>query len=190
MRMPAIRVAVIGPDQEGLLSELELRDITERVREELLTVKPLPLKGISRLLRSMTFDPDKAIVSQAGIIGVRPYQIDVEIREETLRKYGLTLKRAAQILRSENVDIPGGTLKSSVREVLLRSNNKRVIGEEIAKLPLLTRPDGVVLTVGDVGTVKDGFSDLDSIDFVNGKPALVIAIDLSLIHISEPTRPY
>ena len=177
MRMPAIRVAVIGPDQEGLRSELELREITELVRDELLTVKPLPLTGVSRLLRSMTFDPNKAIVSQAGIIGARPYQIDVEIREETLRKYGLTLKQAAQILRSENIDIPGGTLKSNVREVLLRGNNKRVIGEEIAKLPLLTRPDGVVLTVGDVGTVRDGFSDLDSIDYVDGQPALVIAID-------------
>ncbi len=177
MRMPAIRLAVIGPDRQGLLSELELREVTERVRDELLTVKPLPLTGISRLLRSMTFDPDKAIVSQASIIGARPYQIDVEFREETLRKYGLTLKQAAQILRSENVDIPGGILKSNVREVLLRGNNKRVIGEEIAELPLLTRSDGVVLTVGDVGTVRDGFSDLDSIDFVNGQPAQVIAID-------------
>jgi HAE1 family hydrophobic/amphiphilic exporter-1 len=177
MRMPAIRVAVIGPDETGLSAELELRDVTERVREELLTVKPLPPSGLSALLRAMTFDPDKAIVSQAEIMGARPYQIDVEIREETMRMYGLTLKQVAEILRSENVDVPGGTLKSSVREVLLRSNNKRVLGAEIAELPLLTRPDGVVLTVGDVGDVKDGFSDIDSIDFVNGQPAQVIAID-------------
>ena len=177
MRMPAIRVAVIGPDQQGLPAELELREVTERVREELLTVKPTAPRGFNRLLRSVTFDPDKSIVSQASIIGARPYQIDVEIREETLRKYGLTLKRVSQILRSENVDIPGGTLRSNVREVLLRGTNKRVTGEEIAELPLLTRPDGVVLTVGDVGTVRDGFSDLDSIDYVDGHPALVVAID-------------
>ena len=177
MRMPAIRVAVIGPDQQGLPAELELRAVTERVREELLTVKPIAPQGFNRILRSMTFDPDKSIVSQASIIGARPYQIDVEIGEETLRKFGLTLKRVAQILRSENVDIPGGTLRSNVREVLLRGTNKRVTGEEIAELPLLTRPDGVVLTVGDVGTVRDGFNDLDSIDYVDGRPALVIAID-------------
>jgi HAE1 family hydrophobic/amphiphilic exporter-1 len=189
MRLPAIRVAVVGPtDAEGpgvkpltaeqrLAADLKLRDITERVREELLTIKPLPPTGITRLLRAMTFDPKKSIVSQANILGARPYQIDVEVREETLRRYGLTLKRVAQILRSENVDIPGGTLKSNVREVLLRANNKRVIGEEIAELPLLTRPDGVVLTVGDIGIVRDGFSDMDSIDYVDGRPALVIAID-------------
>jgi HAE1 family hydrophobic/amphiphilic exporter-1 len=177
MRMPAIRVAVIGPDEQGLSSELELREVTERVREELLTVKPIAPRGFNRLLRSVTFDPDKSIVSQASIIGARPYQIDVEIREETLRKYGLTLKQVSQILRSENVDIPGGTLRSNVREVLLRGTNKRVTGEEIAQLPLLTRPDGVVLTVSDVGTVRDGFSDLDSIDYVDGHPALVVAID-------------
>lgn len=177
MRMPAIRVAVIGPDQQGLSSEIELREVTERVREELLTVKPIKPEGFNGVLRAMTFDGDKSVVSQASIIGARPYQIDVEIREETLRKYGLTLKRVSQILRSENVDIPGGTLRSNVREVLLRGTNKRVTGEEIAELPLLTRPDGVVLTVGDVGTVRDGFSDLDSIDYVDGHPALVVAID-------------
>ena len=177
MRQPALRVGVLGPQTEGLEAERQLREIAEQVRDELLVLKPLPPAGAGAVFRRMRFDPEETVVSQANIIGERPLQIDVEISEETLRQYGLTLKQVAEILRQENVDIPGGTLKSKVREVLLRGKNKRNSGEEIAEIPLVTRSDGVVLTVGDLGTVKDGFSEVVSIDVVRGHPALVISVD-------------
>ncbi len=72
-------------------------------------------------------------VSQASIVGAREYQIDIEIPEETLRKYGLTLKRVADIIRRENVEIPGGTMRTDSQEVLLRGKNKRTVGEELSK---------------------------------------------------------
>ena len=177
MRQPALRVGVLGPKTRGLESERQLREITEQVRNELLVLKPLRPSGAGAVFRQMSFDAEESVVSQANIIGERPYQIDVEIPEETLRQYGLTLKRVAQILRQENVDIPGGTLKSNVREVLLRGKNKRNRGAEIAEIPLVTRSDGVVLTVGDLGSVKDGFSEVVSVDVVQGYPALVISVD-------------
>ena len=38
----------------------------------------------------------------------------------TLRKYGLTLKEVAQIIRRENLELPGGTIRTPSQEVLLR----------------------------------------------------------------------
>jgi multidrug efflux pump subunit AcrB len=177
LRQPALRVGVLGPESEGLEAERQLREVAEQVRNELLVLKPLPPTGAGAIFRRMSYDAESSVVSQANIIGERPYQIDVEIPEETLRQYGLSLKQVSQILRQENVDIPGGTLKSDVREVLLRGKNKRNQGAEIAKIPLVTRSDGVVLTVGDLGAVKDGFSEVVSIDIVQGKPAQVISVD-------------
>ena len=82
-------------------------------------------------------NPEQPVITQADIIGAKPFQIDVEIREEDLRKYNLTLKQVAEILRAENVDIPGGILRSEVGDVSLQSKNKGVTGEEIAELPLV-----------------------------------------------------
>ena len=120
LREAAINVSVTAPDG-GELDELELRAVTEMVRDELLTLET---------------------VSQVDIRGARDYQIDIEIDERTLRKYGLSLQQVAQIVRRENLEIPGGTIRSEGQEILLRGENKRLIGQQIAELPLVTQPGG------------------------------------------------
>ena len=114
--------------------------------------------------------------------------------QEDLRKYNLTLKQVAEILRAENVDIPGGILRSEVGDVSLQSKNKGVTGEEIAELPLVRTNGEVVLKVKDIATVYDGFADVDSIDNVNGHPANVISVMRSptedITQITEAVHHY
>ncbi|NLE38479.1 MAG: efflux RND transporter permease subunit, partial [Pirellulaceae bacterium] len=155
IRRPAIRVGVIGPENESPDAEIRLRDIAEQIRDELLQLPSL---------------------SQVELVGVRDYQIDIEISEDTLRKYGLTLQQVARIVRRENIEMPGGNMKTDSQEILLRGKNKRLLGPEIAKIPLVTQPDGVVLTVGDLGVVRDEFVDTTAIHRINGKPGMVIAV--------------
>src|SRR5690606_1532143 len=157
-RSAAIRVGIIGPesDVQDVASELRLREVAESVRDDLLQ---LPA------------------VSSASIMGGRPYQIDVEIPEATLRSYGLSLDQVAAILRARNVEIPGGNLKAEGQEVLLRAKNKGRTGEEIATLPLITQPGGVVLTVGDLGKVRDEFEDIAAVSEINGQPAMVVNVE-------------
>lgn len=157
LRQPVIRVGVIGPDRTDPESELQLRAVAERVRDDLL---------------------QQPAVSQAEIIGARDFQIDIEIPEETLRKHGLTLKQVAEIVRRENIELPGGTMRTDAGEVLLRGKNKRTLGEEIAEMPLVTTPEGVVLSVGDLGVVRDDFDDsITSLSRINGRPGLAISVE-------------
>ncbi len=156
MRQPAIHVGVAGPDRAGPVAERELRDIAEQVRDDLIRL------------------PE---VSQANISGAKDYQIDVEISEETLRKHGLTLRGVAQTLRRENLEMPGGTIKTDAQDILVKGENKSVVGHEIANIPLLTQSNGAVLTVGDLGVVRDEFADTTSYNYINGQPGMVISVD-------------
>jgi multidrug efflux pump subunit AcrB len=164
-------VAVIGPDDRSASAEGKLRAYAELVRERLLELPS---------------------VSQANIQNAKPYQIDVEVEEDTLRKYGLTLSQIANLLRRENIELPSGQLKSDGQEILLRGKNKREVGEQITTLPVITQPNGVVLTVGDIGTVRDEFDDVTAISEVNGRPAIVIEISRTsnedLLNISDEVR--
>ncbi len=155
IRRAAITIGLIGPEEHDLQSEIALRELAEQIRDELIAL------------------PN---VNQADLMGVRPYEISVEISESTLRKYGLTLQEVAQIIRRENVELPGGTLRGDSQEVLLRGKNKGLTGKEIAALPLITRPDGTVLTVGEVAQVVDGFSDASAISRINGRPGIAIVV--------------
>lgn len=172
-RTPAIRVAILGPNDRSVSSELRLRNYAEKVRERLLELPS---------------------VSQAQIQNAKPFQIDVEVDEDTLRKYGLTLTQIANILRRENIELPSGQLKSDGQEILLRGKNKREVGEQIATLPVLSQRNGVVLTVGDIGKVRDDFDDVTAISEINGRPAIVILIertsDEDLLNISDEVNAF
>ncbi|QDU49701.1 efflux RND transporter permease subunit [Gimesia panareensis] len=172
-RQVAIEVAVIGPGNEDANSELELREVTEKIRDKLLQLKS---------------------VSQANITGARDYQIDIEIPEATLRKYGLTLQDVARTVRRENLELPGGKMNTRSQVLLVRGKNKHLIGREIEKIPLVTEPGGVVLTVDDLGNVHDEFADTTMISEINGKPAMSIAVERTsqedLLAIVEEVREF
>ncbi len=172
-REPAIRLAVIGPRSQDRDAEMKLRELAESVRDSLL---------------------DLPEITQAQLLGAKPYQIDVELSEDTLRKYGLTLSRVAQILRRENIEMPGGQLRAEGQEILLRGKNRREIGEEIKNLPIVMQSNGMVLKIADVGEVRDEFDDSSNINEVNGQPALVISIDRTsdedLLRIADAVHKY
>ena len=172
-RDTAIRLAVLGPEQTDSAAQLRLRDVTEEIREDLLQLEA---------------------VTQANIQGARPYEIDIEIPESALRRHGLDLRQVAEAVRRENLDLPGGLLRSPSQDVRLKGVNKRITGESIEKIPLVTDPTGVVLTVGDVANVKDEFADRTSITRINNRPALVIEIqktsDEDLIEVTDAVKAF
>ena len=172
-RNPAITVGIIAERSESTDAELKLREITERVRDDLLEIPQ---------------------ISVAEITGERNYQIDVEIPEQTLREYGLTLSDVARRIRMRNLELPGGNIRDRGETFLLRGKSKRIYGEEIKSIPLVTRRDGVVLTIADLGAVHDEFVDTTSISRINGKPGLAIAIKAAakedLLAMTQAVRDY
>ncbi|MCA9211440.1 MAG: efflux RND transporter permease subunit [Planctomycetales bacterium] len=156
-REAAISVSVLAPERPdgNPVSETELRAVAENVRDKLLQLDN---------------------VSQVQVKGARKYQIDIEIPEAKLREHGLSLTDVAEIVRQHNLELPAGTLKSQSEEVLLRSKNKRLVGVEIEKIPIVTNPDGVALNIADIGEVNDGFEDTTAICSVNGRQAVQLEV--------------
>ena len=172
-RNKAITVGVIQEPSVAADAELQLREIAEQVRDDLLGI------------------PE---ISQAEITGERKFQIDVEVPERTLREYGLTLGDVARRIRARNLELPGGTIRDQGETYLLRGKDKRVLGKEIADIPLVTRPDGVVLRVSDLGQVRDEFVDTTSISRINGQPGLAIDVTAAsredLLAMSDAVKKY
>lgn len=180
----AIRVAVMGPavsdedangQDDDLRAEaaLALRRVAERVREAVLALPS---------------------VSVADLVGTPDYQIDIEIPEQTLREYNLSLQSVAAIVRANNIELPGGTLRGRSQEILLRGSDKSSVGTGIEDIPLVSEPGGAVLTVGDLGRVRDEFSVDGSINEVNGRPAVLVSVETTsaddLIEVSESIKRY
>ncbi len=118
----------------------------------------------------------KENITYATLSGVRPLEISIEVPQATLRTYGLTLGDIAQKIRRTALELPGGSVKTSKGEVLLRTAERRDLASEFRDIPVVTSPEGTSVRVGDIATVVDGFADTDLSSYYNGRPAAVVQV--------------
>ena len=120
---------------------------------------------------------------------MRPYEISVEVSQESLLRNGLTLDEVAAALRMRSLNLPGGSIKSGRDDVLLRTRGEAHWGHEIEKLVVTTRADGTRVLVGDIARVVDGFEDSGQQLLFDGMPASMVQVarigNQDLRHVSE-----
>ena len=149
------RNPVINVQLAGDLDEATMKELADRLREEIVA---LPT------------------VSFAQVFGSRPFEISIEVSENTLRQYGLTLERVAQVIRQWSVDLPGGSIRSEAGDIRLRATGQAYTGQEYEQIVLLTRPDGTRIRLGDVAEIRDQFAEVQSYSFFNGKRSFGINV--------------
>ena len=194
-RDPVISVAVYGD-----VSEKQLRKMAETIRDDLLDAKPLGRKPaaswldlFANLFAALKFkSPDS--ITQIDLVGVRDYEIAVEVSEENLRRYGLSFDQVVSAVRSASIDLPAGTIKTRQGEIFVRSKGQRYIGPEFETIPMITLPDGTVVRLGEVATIVDGFQDVDIRTRFNGKPAALVQVNRTakqdIIEIAQIVKDY
>ena len=146
----AISLVVYGDQDEKVL-----RELAEQARDEMLT------------------RPD---ISSVELSGTRPFEISVEVSQEILRTYELTLPQIAQKIRAVALDLPAGGVKTTSGEVLLRTTERRNTGDELKDIPILIPPEGDPVVLGDIAEIKDGFAQTDVSAMYAGKPAVQLNV--------------
>ena len=115
-------------------------------------------------------------VNAVDILGDRPYEISVEVSEQDLRQYGLTMSEISQAIRASSVDMPGGSIRSEGGDILLRTEGQVYTGQEFSQLVLRTYPDGTRLTLDDVATIRDGFVETNGFARYLGKDSAALRV--------------
>ena len=139
----------------GNASEKTLKELANEVRDELTAMDN---------------------ISQANVVGVRNYEISIEVSEENLRRYGLSFDQVAGAVKRSSLDMPGGSIKTSGGEILFRAKGQKYYGSEFEKIIALTRNDGTQIRIGDIAKVIDGFEDSDVSTRFDGKNAALIQV--------------
>ncbi|MFK7976845.1 MAG: efflux RND transporter permease subunit, partial [Halioglobus sp.] len=115
-------------------------------------------------------------VSQVQLQFARPYEISIEVSEQTLRRHGLTLAAIGQAIEQGSLDIPGGSLKTEGGEILLRTRGQAYSAQEFEDIVVLTRTDGTNVMLGEIANVVDGFEDSDLQARLDGEPAVALKV--------------
>lgn len=149
------RQQVVSLILHGRQSEHVLRRLAEDVREDLLKNDNVTLIELA---------------------GVRKPEISIEVPQENLRAYNLTLEGIARKIDASALELPGGRVKTEGGEVLVRTTERRDWGREYAELPIISRNDGTVVKLSDIAVIKDTFEETDEFATFNGEPAVMLNI--------------
>jgi len=115
-------------------------------------------------------------ISQVAVSYARPWEISIEVSEQTLRQYNLTMTQVANAIRQSSLDLPGGSIKTLGGEILLRSKGQAYRGYEYEDIVVVTQPDGTNITLGEIATVRDAFQEGFLKARFNGKPAVSVMV--------------
>ena len=142
----------------GLYGEVDiwtLRKLAERLRDQLLN--------------------DDAI-TQVEIGNVPEYVTHVEIPQNRLREYGLTLGDVARIIEQSSRDIPAGAVDTYGGEILLRMKERKQWAEEFGKIVVVSSENGSTVTLSDLAHIEDGFEEAGFHSRFNRQPSVEMEI--------------
>lgn len=164
---------VISVTIAGDMTEREIREAGERVRDELLQID-----GITHI----------------DINGVRDYEITIEISQDTLRQFDLSLADVGRAISASSLDLSAGNISSAGGDILIRSQGQAYRKGDFNRIILKTGSDGTLLTLGDIATVNDGFEEKALKTRYNGKNAMTLQVyrvgDQSAIEVADKVKQY
>ncbi|HSG60708.1 MAG TPA: efflux RND transporter permease subunit [Pseudomonadales bacterium] len=150
-----------------------LKELTYQIREELLQIED---------------------VTEIAMLGDREYEISIEVSQQNLERYGLTFAEVAAAIRKQSRDLPGGQMRTESGTIKLRSESQAYTGPEFEKIPLIARPDGTFIFIGDVATVIDAFNEKPVLSIIDGKPAMTLMVqqvgNQDVLQIVRQVREY
>jgi HAE1 family hydrophobic/amphiphilic exporter-1 len=114
-------------------------------------------------------------VASASTFGGKENEIRVELNQESLDGYYLTLAQISQALAAENISLPSGSVTKGSKEMIVRTIGDFKSVEDIKNVSL-TLPTREVIRLGDVATVVEKEMVQTSIGRVNAVPAIGISV--------------
>jgi len=144
-RNEVIRVAVSGDES---VSEKDLKRFAEKARRDIAQFSTVP---------------------DVELFGVRDEEVSIEVSEDALRQYGLTLSDVASAVRRSSVNASSGQVRTDIGNMQLRTRSQADSQAEFEDIVVRQDGNGAIIRVKDIASVIDGFEQVNLLATVNGK---------------------
>lgn len=114
-------------------------------------------------------------IAQASATGGLEREILVSLNSEKIRVNNLTLDQVVMSLRSENINLPAGTVRDGSIDLLVRTLGRFEDIEDIKNV-VITNMQGTQIYLKDIAKVSDTFKEQRSINYINGLPSIAFSV--------------
>ncbi|WP_371188734.1 efflux RND transporter permease subunit [Thalassotalea maritima] len=164
---------VIAVTVSSVFGEREIREFAETVRDELLRLPQ---------------------VTQVSLDAVRDYEIAINVNQDKLQQYQLTLSEISSAIQNSSIDMSAGNIRTDGGDVLVRSKNQAYRKDDFENIVIRTNTDGTRLLVRDIATVNDGFEETPIRARFNGQQGALIEVyrigNQSAIEVADAVKAY
>lgn len=133
-------------------------------------------------------------ITQVELSGVRNYELAIEVSQDSLRQYSLSLADISSAIANSSADVSAGNLKTEGGDVLIRSKGQAYRKDEFANIVVKNQVDGTIIRLGDIATITDGFEETPVRTRFNGKQAAFIDVyrigPQSAIDVADAVKNY
>ncbi len=162
---------------------IELALIGDKSLEEL---KPL-IKGIEDELLQLN---NVMLVS----LNAPVEEVSIEVAPSVLRKYNLTLNDISRAIGQFSANYSAGEVKTNAGLISVRIENQYYRGEEFRNIPVKIGANGAKVLLGDIATIKDGFTDEERYFKFSGQNAMHLSVkatkDQNMIPVADSVKAY
>jgi multidrug efflux pump subunit AcrB len=162
---------------------VEAEDLTVTINSRRRDVMELALYGdlnptalreaAEQLKEKLQANPD---IGPVELTGAKEKEIHIEVTQENLRRYKLTLSDIASRIRAIAIELGGGRLRTEQGEILVRLTERRDKAVDFENIPIITLENGSQVFLGDIATIREGFEDKNESATFNGKPAILMDV--------------
>ncbi len=110
-------------------------------------------------------------IARASVSGGLEREILVSVDNEKLRANYLTLDQIVMSLRSENINLPAGTLREGNVDFLIRTLGRFQDIEDIQNV-VISNIQGNQIYLKEIARVSDTFKEQDAVAYINGMPSV------------------
>ncbi len=169
-RDEVIRVAVSGDES---VSERELKRFAEKTRREIAQFSTVP---------------------DVELFGVRGEEVSIEVSEDALRAFGLTISDVASAVRRSSVNASSGQVRTDIGNMQLRTRSQADSQEDFENIVVSQNESGAIIRVKDIATVIDGFEQVNLLATVNGKRTILVQVqsgpNMDIVGMSDDVLGY
>jgi HAE1 family hydrophobic/amphiphilic exporter-1 len=114
-------------------------------------------------------------VASVDITGGYKEEVQIKVNQQVLDGYGIDVNHIAQIIRAENLNLPGGEVRKGNQELTIRTLGEFQSIDELKKLPI-TLPTGGIVYLGDISDVSLTHREINTISRTNGNNSINISV--------------
>ena len=115
-------------------------------------------------------------ISRVYVEGVPEEEIEISIKENSLRAYNLSIEAVQMAVKNANLETFGGSIETGTENISIKAEDKGYYAKDLQNIIVSAGQDGQMVYLKDVAEITDQFKDEPTGRFMEENPTVIVEV--------------